>query len=192
MAPGVSPVRWGQTLGYGWAVRASHSQQVSGWLTLNETERREGPVLWQFQKVKKTILQVRLNFFLLFTSQQHAFKLMWRPLRVAPFWGLDSDSVPSVTYSSVLGRNHFGFWSESFWVNCHHSSKWQYGSQSWSKKISQNPAHGRASWPFPPQSSSAWLHLSPLLLHWLNHSCSLFLVVFSACQVCCYKPMLSL
>lgn len=173
MAPGMSPIRWGKTLGYGWALRASHIQHVSGWLTLNEMERREGPVLWQFQKVKKTILQVWLNFFfLLFTSQQHSFKLMCRPLRVAPFWGLDSDSAPSVAYSSVLGRNHFGFWSESFWVNCHHSSKWHHGPQSWSKKnwggkpfISQHPAHGRASWPFPPQSSSAWLHLSPLLLH---------------------------
>lgn len=172
-----------------WEIITSSRSRVD-----SQMERSEGPVLGQFQKVKKTILQVWLNCFLLFTSQQHSFKLMWRPLRVAPFWGLDSDSVPSVTYPSVLGRNHFGFWSESFWVNCHHSSKWQHGPQSWSKKnrggkpfISQTPCtwEGELALPSPELFGMAASVSSPSPL------AEPFLFIFPFCLQCLPGLLLS-
>ena len=62
-------------------------------------------------------IQAWLNFFAvhlsaaliqthLKTLESSSFLRPWILTQLAP--------VPSVTYSSVLGRNHFGFWSESF------------------------------------------------------------------------------
>ena len=191
MAPSMSPVRWGKTLGYSWAVRDNHIQQVSGWLTNGE---KRGTCTWAIPESQKDNTSGVIKLFFALHLSAALIQLMWRPLRVAPFWGLDSDSVPSVTYPSVLGRNHFGFWSESFWVNCHHSSKWQHGLQSWSKKnwggkpfISQTPCtwEGELALPSPELLGMAASVSSPSPL------AEPFLFIFPFCLQCLPGLLLS-